>query len=209
MKRRQRFLLQLAIPLAALLLVAGAAGFHWGRSGPRPLPSFHDLRVNHPADYRSLVDSRCPVVKELADELATPERAYAFVRDHIRYTPMAAAARPRETLQAGQGSCLGKAALLASLYRCMGVPADSVRVMTGTVALGEEEAQHAWVDLEYQGRCIQQDPSTFLGVFGFADFPGSAFSDFFVTEEHLVFNDKGLALVSQLNRMPEFPPATP
>ncbi|MGE5247710.1 MAG: hypothetical protein ACM3L8_05130, partial [Verrucomicrobiota bacterium] len=59
---------------------------------------------------------------------------------------------------------------------------------------------HAWVDLEYGGMCLQQDVSGFLGDFGFAQFAGQAFSQAFVYQEYYCFNDEGFAVVSQLNR---------
>ena len=84
--------------------------------------------------------------------------------------------------------------------RAMGIPAADVRVMTGLVAIPEGLADHAWLDLEYRGTCLQQDPSGFLGIFGFSAFPGMSFTRAFVREERYCFNDRGFAVVSQLNR---------
>ena len=177
---------------AAVLLVGGR--------GDRSRPSFHDMRVNHIADMVSLVDPGDPAVRALAVRLGTPEAAYAYVRDRVRYAPMTRALRPADILRDGAASCLGKATLLCSLYRAMGIPADNVRVITGNVALPEGLADHAWLDLEYGGACLQQDPSGFLGTFGFSQFPDLAFTDTYVDEEDYCFNDAGFAVVSQLNR---------
>lgn len=176
-----------------------AAGYLAGGREATSRPSFHDMRVNHVSDLVSLVDPDDPAVRALAERLGVPEAAYAYVRDRVRYDPRASAALPGQLIRDGAGSCLGKAALLCSLYRAMGIPAESARVVTGRVAHPEGLADHAWIDLEYKGACLQQDPSGFLGRFDFAQFPGSSFTLSFVQDEDYCFNDEGFAVVSQLN----------
>ncbi|MBI5906328.1 MAG: transglutaminase domain-containing protein [Deltaproteobacteria bacterium] len=190
--------------LAGVAVVAAAgvfaAGYLVRDREETARPAFHDMRVNHVSDLVSLVDPDDPAVRSLAVRLGTPEAAYAFVRDRIRYEPMAPGLSPREILRAEKGSCLGKATLLCSVYRAMGIPARDVRVIVGNIALPDRLVDHAWIDMEYKGYCFQQDPSSFLGVFEFGQFPGMAFTRYFVQEENFCFNDEGFAVVSQLNR---------
>ncbi len=190
--------------LAGFLIVLAAGGFAagvlFGVRGETGRPSFHDMRVNHVSDLVSLVDPGDPAVRSLAEQLGTPEAAYAYVRDRVRYEPMTRAAFPGDILRNGAASCLGKATLLCSLYRAMEIPADNVRVVTGSVVHPGGLADHAWIDLEYGGSCLQQDPSGLLGQFNFAQFPAQGFTRAFVREEDVCFNDEGLAVVSQLNR---------
>ncbi|MGE5664509.1 MAG: transglutaminase-like domain-containing protein [Deltaproteobacteria bacterium] len=177
-----------------------AAGFYARDRIARNRPSFHDMRVNHVSDLTALVAPGDPAVRALAERLGTPEAAYIHVRDRIRYMPMAPATRPGRIIVDGEASCLGKAALLCSLYRSMGIPAKDIRIVTGDVVRPDGLADHAWIDLEYKGRCLQQDPSGFLGVFDFAQFGKREFTWTFVFEEDYCFNENGLAVVSRLNR---------
>ncbi len=185
---------------AAVAAGAFAAGFHIGGRGVESRPVFHDMQVNHVPDLISLVDPADPAVRALAERLAVPEAAYAYVRDRIRYEPRASVALPGQTIRDGASSCLGKATLLCSLYRAMGMPADDARIVTGRVVLRGGVTDHAWVDLEYRGICLQQDPSGLLGLFDFSQFQGQEFTCAFVHEEDYCFNDEGFAVVSQLNR---------
>ena len=192
-------------PLLACLagvLVAGifAAGYLFRGREATTRPVFHDMRINHIPDIVSLVDPDDPEVRSLANRLGTPEAAYAYVLGSIRYEPMVPSASPGEIVRAGKGSCLGKAALLASIYRAMGIPASDVRLIVGNIALPDRLIDHAWIDLEYNGECLQQDPSGLLGAFEFGQFRGMEFTRFFVQEEDYCFNDEGFAVVSQLNR---------
>ena len=203
----------LRVAAAAVLLAASFGAGYLAALGharwKRP-PVFHDIRVTHVRDLVALVDPRDPAVAAAARKLATPEAAYAFVRDRILYVPAIPTDSPGETLRAGQGSCLAKATLLCSLYRALGMSENHVRVVTGNVALGDFLTDHAWVDLEIGNRCLQQDPSGLLGAFPFDQFPGTEFSRAFVHEEDFCFNDKGFAVVSQLNRFRDgLPPGMP
>ncbi len=193
---RRWVLAAVAVAVAALVF---SAGVHLGTRGANDRPSFHDMRVNHVAELTALVDPDDPAVRALAEQLGAPEAAYAYVRDRIRYESHASAAPPGEIIREGAASCLGKATLLCSLYRSMGIPPADVRVVTGNVLLPDGLADHAWIDLEYRGVCFQQDPSGFLGNFEFGQFRDAGFSRTFVFEEDYCFNEKGLAVVSQLN----------
>lgn len=191
----------LLVCLAGFLAVGiFATGYLFRDHGARTRPAFHDMRVNRIPDLVSLVDPDDPAVRSLAERLGTPEAAYAHVRDRIRYEPMVPAASPGEILREGAGSCLGKATLLCSIYRAMGIPANNVRLIVGNIALPDRLIDHAWIDLEYKGACLQQDPSGLLGVFEFGHFPGMEFTRYFVQEENYCFNDEGFAVISQLNR---------
>jgi transglutaminase-like putative cysteine protease len=181
-----------------------AAGFLVGdrRSDAESTPaSFHDTRVIHPEDFRSLVVPEAPAVGELARQLGSVEAAYDFVRDRIAFEPSAPAASPAQTLLDGRASCLGKATLLASLIRALGVPAESVRVVTGQVTLGGALQDHAWVDLEYGSLCLQLDATDLMGTHDFLRFSGDDYLRSFVSRELFCFNDEGFAVVSQLNRL--------
>ena len=197
----ERFRRPLLVCLAGIL-AAGmfAAGYLFRGREARIRPAFHDMRVNRVPDLVSLVNPRDPEVRSLAKRLGTPESAYAYVLGSIRYEPMVPGASPGEIVRAGKGSCLGKAALLASIYRAMGIPASDVRLIVGNIALTDRLIDHAWIDLEYNGECLQQDPSGLLGAFEFGQFRGTEFTRFFVQEENFCFNDKGFAVISQLNR---------
>jgi hypothetical protein len=83
----------------------------------------------------------------------------------------------------------------------MGIPASEVRVIAGEVDIPESIVDHAWLEMEYRGRCIQQDASNVLGTFSFDQFQESTYVQVFIRDEEFVFNDKQFALVSQLNRM--------
>lgn len=196
------------------LLVAGGGlalagtlclGILIGRNDPAPLPKFHDIRVNHVGDYTRLVEADHPAVTAMAEKLGNPEAAYYFVRDIIRFEPQRPAAAASRTLGDGAASCIGKAILLCSLYRAMGIPAENVRVVTGEVVSPEGNVDHAWVDMEFKGQCLQLDPTQLLGSFPFRAFPGASFSRAFIGREHFCFNDAGFAVVSQLNRFRDSP----
>jgi transglutaminase-like putative cysteine protease len=196
--------------LAAAGFTLFVAGFLLGDRRPDPLPDFHDTRVNHIPSYTSLVDPRHPDIRALARELKTPEQAYYFVRDAIVFDPSVPAAQPEETLARGVGSCLGKATLLCSLYRAMGLGADEVHVVTGDVAAEGDSAKHAWLNVDIDGRHLQQDPTELVGLFRFAEFPDGEYTRAFVQDESFCFNDRGFAVVSQLNRFRGgFPPGMP
>lgn len=193
---------KVVIAALAVTFAAGAfgAGYLFRDRATGKRPAFHDMRVNHIPDLTSLVAPGDPAVRSLARRLGTPEAAYVYVRDRIRHTPMVPAGSPGEILRAGAASCLGKATLLCSLYRAMGIPASDVRIIAGDVALPDGIVDHVWIDLEYGGSCLQQDPSGFLGRFEFAQFRELEFTRRFVEEEDYCFNDKEFAVVSQLNR---------
>jgi hypothetical protein len=165
-------------------------------------PEFHDTVANHVADYRLLIDTHDRDIREEARRLGTPEGAYLFVRDAILFDPSLAAAPAGVTLRERRASCLGKAALLCSLYRAQGIPPDDVHVVVGEVATPRGTlAEHAWVELDRGGSHFQQDPTSLLGVFAFGQFPGREYTDAFIRKEGFCFNDTGFAVVSQLNRM--------
>jgi transglutaminase-like putative cysteine protease len=162
--------------------------------------SFHDMRVHSPDALTALVDPGSPEVKGLARQLGTPEAAYLFVRDRILYDSSLPLAPPARTLAARQGSCLSKAVLLASLYRALGMEDEEVRVVTGQVVIEGEPMEHAWVEIEHGGRCLQQDPTTLLGAFRFDEFPNTDYTRRYIQRELFCFNDKGFAVISLSNK---------
>ncbi len=166
-----------------------------------PLPNFGDMRVNYPDDYVRLIRPGAPTIVKLAKKFKTIKEAYKFVSEEIKFAPFAPSGPVWETLRHRMGSCLGKAALLTSIYRAMGVPAGDVRIVMGLIIMPQGPVDHVWVDMEYKGQSLQQDPSGMLGKFGFGKFPDNGFVDAYVMKEIYCFNDKEFALISQLNRM--------
>lgn len=199
-RRRSRSLLR-ALGVAAIAAAAFLGGYGLA-GGDRDADSteFHDMRVLPPESLRALVDGGDPAVAGLARGLATPREAYRFVRDEIAFDPSRPAGYPAETLRDRAASCLGKAALLASLYRALGFPDEEVRVVTGQVHYGGQVVEHAWVEVELEGRCLQQDATPLLGSFAFDQFPGTDYTLAHVRRELFCFNDEGFAVVSQRNR---------
>lgn len=188
----------LAIALAAAA-VSAVGAYRLGKRHALRREDFHDLRVNHAADYVRMVDPRSPAVRALARSLGSPENAFLHVRDAVRFNPMTPLLPAGETAERREASCLGKAVLLCSLYRAMGVPPRNVRVVVGELRTPAGAVDHAWVDLELDGVCLQQDPTQLLGSFDFADFSGAGYTRYFVQRERFCFNDRGFAVVSQLN----------
>ena len=187
-----------ALMLIAVILAFGC-GFAVGSYKNQKHATFDDMLVNHPHELSGLVTPGDTRVKNLAAELKTPQNAYLFVRDRIADDPSLPAMTGGEIISAGKAGCLGKAILLCSLYRAMGMPAANVRVVAGEVDYPTGIVDHAWVDFEFNGINIQQDASNFLGKFGFDQFRGTIYTQTFIRDEEVVFNDKSFAIVSPLN----------
>jgi transglutaminase-like putative cysteine protease len=169
-------------------------------SPPAPPPVFHDLRVNPVSQYVELIDPHHPDIVALAEKFPTFDAAYRFISTEIAFAPYAPPGPVEKTLAYRTGSCLGKAALLASIYRAMGMPSEDVRLVMGMVITPQGLAEHVWLDLEDRGTCLQQDPSGMLGQFGYDEFPDNRYVEKFVMKEAFCFNDRDFAVVSQLNR---------
>lgn len=185
--------------LIAITFASFFAGFALGDKDPAI--SFHDMITNHPADMSALVDYRDSRVVALATKLKTVENAFAYVRDTIAFDPSLPSVSAGEIISEGRGSCLGKAVLLCSLYRALGLDDSAVRIVTGEVDAIGGAVDHAWVELEHKGSCLQQDTTDLLGRFEFAQFTGTAYTTAFIRREGYVFNDKSFAVVSRLNMM--------
>ena len=190
--------------VAVLFIVAVvffSSGFAAGKFKKHPALSFHDVIVSNPFELSRLITPKDKRVKALAAELKTPENAYRYVQEHITNDAADPAVPAGEILERGKASCLGKAILLCSLYRAMGVPASAVRVVAGEVDVPGSIIDHAWLEMEFNGSCIQQDTSNVLGSFSFRQFTGTNYTQVFIRDEEFVFNDKQFAIVSQLNKM--------
>jgi hypothetical protein len=183
-----------------LILFVFAAGYTLGDKDPPPF-SFHDMIVNHADDLSALVTPDDGRVKALARELKTPQNAYLYLRDAVAFDPSLPVSPAGEIAAQKRASCLGKAILLASLYRAMGMKPGDVRIVTGEVEAGQGILDHAWVELEHEGRCLQQDTTDLLGRFSFDQFQGMAYTNAFIRRESNVFNDRGFAVISRLNMM--------
>ncbi|TAL18677.1 transglutaminase domain-containing protein [bacterium] len=176
-------------------------------AGEKDKAPFHDFIFTDPDSYQSLVDPEHPEIVKKVKEFKTIEEAYLFVRDKVDYAGHIPASNPGTALRDGEASCLGKAALLASIYRCMGIPAEKIRIVTGIVMSPEGPTDHVWIDFEHQGVCLQQDPSGLLGSFAFGEFCGNGFVDNFVIKEIFCFNDEDFGILSQINRIRHSIPA--
>lgn len=200
---RAKTLLKRGSGVFALFAAAFAGGYELvGRDGDADAEStsFHDMRVVSLPEFTGLVDTKAAAVRDLARQLGTLENAYLHVRDRIRYSPSIPLAAPSRTLQSGAGSCLSKAVLLASLYRALGMGHEEVRVVTGQAYWQDHIVEHAWLEIEHEGRCLQQDPTTLFGTFGFDEFPGTSYTKEYVRREFFCFNDAGFAVISLNNR---------
>lgn len=185
--------------LVTITAVSFFAGFALGDKDPAI--SFHDMIVNHPADMSALIDYRDSRVEALAARLKTAENAFNHVRDNIAFDPSLPSVAAGEIITEGRGSCLGKAVLLCSLYRALGKQDSAVRVVTGEVDGLGGAIDHAWVELEHNGNCLQQDTTDLLGRFSFDQFRGMTYTAAFIRREGYVFNDRSFAVVSRLNML--------
>ena len=95
-------------------------------------------------------------------------RTTSFATDRVR------ALRPCRRTGAdaadGRASCLGKATLLASLYRALGVPGRQREGRHRAGGLGGNLLDHAWVDLEYGSLCLQLDATDLSACTTFCGF---------------------------------------
>ena len=185
---------------ALLMAVTFAAGYTLGDKDPPP-PSFHDMIVNHADGLSSLVTPDDRRVRALAKELKTPRNAYLYLRDSIAFDPSLPVEPAGVIAEQKRASCLGKAVLLSSIYLAMGMDSSEVRVVTGEVEAGQGILDHAWVEIEHDGKCLQQDSTDLLGKFTYDQFSGMAYTTAFIKRESYTFNDKGFAVVSRLNMM--------
>ena len=189
-----------AILICVAVTAVFTSGYYYGHSRDHTRGSFDDMIVNHPQDLMGLINRQDARVRDLAAELKTPQNAYAYVRDRVRDDAAQPADSPGEIISAGRASCLGKAVLLASLYRALGLPSSAVRVVIGEISIPAGTFDHAWIDMEYNGSDIQQDATNILGTFTFDQFQGDAYTQAYVRDEEFVFNDTHFAVVSQLNQ---------
>lgn len=162
---------------------------------------FHDILINPVESFPGLIEPNDPDVVKLAKQFSSYQEAYNFVSNEIKFAPFVPSGPVAGTLKHRTGSCIGKATLLASLYRAMGMPAKDVRLIMGIVVTAEGMADHVWLDLEVNGQCLQQDPSGMIGNFAFAEFPARRYSETYAMKETFCFNESSFAVVSQLNSM--------
>jgi len=130
-----------------------------------------------PAKY---IDSAHPAVVEFSannaagkDERERAVSLYYAVRDGIRYNPFLDFSkeetfRASHCLEAGQGYCVGKAALLAAVARAAGIPARiglaDVKNHLTTPALRERMGTdlfiyHGFTELELEGKWVKATPA--------------------------------------------------
>jgi hypothetical protein len=186
--------------VALLMVLTFAAGYTLGDKDPSP-PSFHDMIINHADGLSLLVTPEDSRVKALAEALKTPQNAYLYLRDSIAFDPSLPVEQAGTIAEQKRASCLGKAVLLSSIYLAMGMTSNEVRVVTGEVEAGQGILDHAWVEIEHNGKCLQQDSTDLLGKFTYDQFNGMAYTNAFIKRENYAFNDKGFAVISRLNMM--------
>ncbi len=196
MFKRWRYFIGLPVLGVGLLFLGYSLG--WNAAGLKV--GFHDITVREARDFTILVDHRSKAVRSLAATFGATEDAYLYVRDKIILDTTLPASSPDETIRTGTASCLGKAILLCSLYRAMGIAAEEVRVVMGELVVDGKTFDHAWLDFEIGSKCYQQDPSGLFAWFKHDSFPGTSFTERFARKESFCFNDKGFAVMSQTNR---------
>lgn len=189
------------VAIAAALIMAFGSGYFAGKGGWHARVSFHDMLVNNPRDLSSLITPFDKRIHDLAESLNSYENAYIYVRDRIENDPSVAALTAGDIIAEGRASCFGKAIVLCSLYRALGKPASEVRIVIGEADLPTGGFDHAWIELENNGQCLQQDTTNILGHFAFGQFVGTKYVETFISDEEFVLNDKRFAVVSQLNRL--------
>ena len=189
------------IAVALALIVAYGLGFLTASLNSPPSTTFHDIVVNDVDDLLTLITPNDKRVRALVDRLQTPENAYAYVRDRVKFDPSLPSLPAGDIIDKGKASCMGKAILLCTLYRSMGIPATDVRVVTGELAYPGAIIDHAWVDLEYEGVCLQQDTTDLIGLFRFDEFKDTVYTRSFVRREGYAFNDMDFAVISRLNQL--------
>lgn len=95
----------------------------------------------------------------ISQEMPAYERAqilWKWVREEIKVQARSGLPRVLETLQERAGDCNEQSALLTTLMRSAGVPAEQV---FGLVALGNQAGYHAWVRVWLDGEWIEIDPA--------------------------------------------------
>lgn len=184
-----------------VLVIVFGCGYITGKGGWPISVSFHDMLVNNPRSLTALITPFDKRVQALAESLNSYENAYLYVRDRIENDPSLPALPAGDVIAEGRASCFGKAILLCSLYRALGKPASDVRVVIGEADLPTGGFDHAWIELEHNGICLQQDSTNILGSFSFGQFAGVKYVETFIRDEEFVLNDKRFAIVSQLNRL--------
>ena len=141
--------------------------------------------MNPNLDPAEFIDSRHPGVCAFSSRHAKGrsdrERAislYYAVRDEIRYNPFLDFAdddvyRASSVLEAGEGFCIGKAALLAAAARAAGIPARvgfaDVKNHLTTPRLAETMGSdlfiyHGFTELELEGRWVKATPAFNLAL---------------------------------------------
>lgn len=141
--------------------------------------------MNPNLDSGEFIDSLHPAVSAFSSRhargSADRERAislYYAVRDEIRYNPFLDFAsedayRASSVLEAGEGFCIGKAALLAAAARAAGIPARvgfaDVKNHLTTPRLAETMGSdlfiyHGFTELQLEGRWVKATPAFNLAL---------------------------------------------
>jgi len=187
--------------LSILLILSAASGYLFMEN------QVLDGKLNQIIDQKSLLDaevpdpvlkyapllvnSKDPMIKELAESLGGQEEIYRFVRDNIDYSEDYDERRmATEVLDTRQGDCLGKANLLAGLLIAYGYSSKEVMVNMGYVTLNEERKHHAWVELNSSGKWMVLDSSQFLGNFEFNKWERTSFYEVYQAQPYAEFNDR-------------------
>ncbi len=147
---------------------------------------------------QSYVQPGDPEIVALAKRLGTPEAAYEFVRDDVKYSPYATShVAANIVLQDRRGDCLGQSNLLASLLRAMGVPPDRVEVVFGSIWLDKLYVNHGWVEYEVDDKVWGLDSTIYLGRFGFRQWPRQDFYRRYKARARFVYDDTHSEIIYQ------------
>lgn len=161
---------------------------------------FENINIIDPSKYVELITPENIEVKRIAKRVQEPVKAYYYVRDFIDFDPTIPTSSPEKTILSKKGNCLSKAVLLVSLYRCLKIPEEHVRIVIGELHSEKMIVEHAWIEVKYNGSWYQQDPTDLIGLFSFDQFKERQYFNNFVRKENYCFNDTGFAIVSQRNR---------
>ncbi len=194
-------LIKKILAILFMLSLIFISGLYLIKERKSKINSFEGIMAINPQEYQSLIDPDNSMLKPVLKKIKSVKEAYYFVRDFIDYFPMVADASVDFTLENRVGSCIGKAVLLASLYRALGVEDKDLRIVTGEIRLKNDFIEHAWVEIKINNCWYQQDTTNLIGKFDFDEFPDRLYSKSFCQKEGFCFNQTGFAVISQLNLM--------
>lgn len=178
MRRFKVHVVGLALPLTAFIIVVSTFQISWfWPQIPR--------RVRYGTPELVVVPGSLQGVTDV-------ESAYGYVCSAIKY------ARDmfehwqtfEETLTLGAGDCEDQAVTLCALIRNLGLRAEDVRVVAGSISLGGVlPGGHVWVEVWINMTWVILDPAFSQAAEELLYMPWSTYSETFGAERLLAFND--------------------